>query len=142
MLTVGRSYHMEIPIVLKWPRFVTIIAGIAGIIGGCGFLYWLYPIFIGQQLTKPVGWVVLASILFPIGFGIAIMSLQSVEITQDHIENRHLGFRRRLDLPTCKIDRINSNGFVIVDGDGKRLMINRWLTGSGELYAFINEQRH
>jgi hypothetical protein len=133
--------NVQVAIVLKWPRQVTVVAGIAAIIGACGFLSWLWPIFSGQSLTPAGSFQVIASLLLlPAGLGITVMSLQTVKVTQNCIENRHLGFCRRLDLPTCRIDRVQSNGFRLVDGNGKRLMINHWLRGAEELFALVADR--
>jgi len=117
------------------------VAGIAAIIGGYGFLSWIWPIFSGQVLTTASTFQVIASLLLlPAGVGITVMSVQTVTVTQNSIESRHLRFCRRLDFSTCKIDRVMSNGFRLVDGNGKRVMINHWLKGAGELFVLIAER--
>ena len=68
------------------------------------------------------------------------MSFQTVIVTQNYIESRHLGFCRCLDFSTCKIDRVMSNGFRLVDENGKRLMINQWLKGAQELFVLMAER--
>jgi len=132
------SLHEHV-LILRFPTVLRYVFLPAALIGCAAILQYGVPVYT-QDAPAPPGWAFALMLLGPIGGGFLLMTFQTVFVSEDSIESRFLGFRKRLDARSARLSKIRSNGFLLVDAEGNKLFINHFMIGSDTLYWLMRNR--
>lgn len=127
-------------IILRWPGIFRPVFAVAALIGLFATFKWAVPVYT-EGAASPSPAVFALILLAPIGVGFLCWTFQSIVVTEEFIESRFLGFRRRLDNRSTVISKVLSNGCTLRDGSGKKLFVHNMLIGSQQLFNEIAERQ-
>jgi hypothetical protein len=120
-------------LVVHWSRNARIFA-LAGCLFGCG-IFAVYGIkqMQGKPQPMPLWQLAIGCALVPIGLGIFVATFQRTYLYPDRIEVRFFEGKRCLDIATTRVAKMESNGYTLKDGQGKKVFIHKQMVNSQEL---------